>query len=356
MQDYLPCLKKTQASSVRLARRVPFGFVVPFPEVDVPLDVVAVVFLGQSPMEGYVLLEVSEVGLEGVGGLWDARVVEEAEHVGQGPSDVHVGLADHLVGEPLGMRRLADGLVVEVSDVLAVPFAEHLLPIEHVIACLYLADECDNPPERLPGLTLRVLCKPCEALALDVRQATLPCRVWARLAHRPDDVGAAVGGDTLYLDAEALQVPQVLHHLVLPLVVGQPVEQRGLDRLVAVEHETQLVGEPCAVYQQVDPLEEPDSPDGTAVKVLVEPSGQLPCAVSAQRGDLLKRLLSQYPPLEPYEAVALADVLPTEGEEASAVLALVPLVTIPFAPLDDVQKAALRASFSSSIWHKKTIR
>ena len=356
MQDYLPCLKKTQASSVRLARRVPFGFVVPFPEVDVPLDVVAVVFLGQSPMEGYVLLEVSEVGLEGVGGLWDARVVEEAEHVGQGPSDVHVGLADHLVGEPLGMRRLADGLVVEVSDVLAVPFAEHLLPIEHVIACLYLADECDNPPERLPGLTLRVLCKPCEALALDVRQATLPCRVWARLAHRPDDVGAAVGGDTLYLDAEALQVPQVLHHLVLPLVVGQPVEQRGLDRLVAVEHEAQLVGEPCAVYQQVDPLVELDSPDGTAVKVLVEPSGQLPCAVSAQRGDLLKRLLSQYPPLEPYEAVALADVLPTEGEKASAVLALVPLVIITFAPLDDVQKAALRASFSSSIWHKKTIR
>lgn len=346
--------QKTQASSVRLASRVPFVFVVPFPEVDVPLDVVAVVFLGQSPMERYVLFEVAEVGFEGVCGFRYSRVVEEAEHVGQGPSDVHVGFANHLVGEPLGVRRLADGLVVEVSDMLVVPFAEHLLPMEHVIACLYLADERGNPPERLPCLALRVLCKPCEALALYVRQATLPCRVWARLAHRLDDVGAAVGGDAFYLDAEALQVPQVLHHLVLPLVVGQPVEQRGLDRLVAVEHEAQLVGEPCAVYQQVDPLVEPDSPDGTAVKVLVEPSGQLPRAVSAQRGDLLKRLLAQYPPLEPHEAVALADVLPTEGEKASAVLALVPLVTIPFAPLDDVQKAALRASFSSTVWHKKS--
>ena len=353
MQDYLPCLKKTQASSVRLARHVPFAFVVPFPEVDVPLDVVAVVFLGQSPMERYVLFEVAEVGFEGVCGFRYSRVVEEAEHVGQGPSDVHVGFANHFVGEPLGVRRLADGLVVEVSDMLVVPFAEHLLPMEHVIACLYLADERGNPPERLPCLALRVLCKPCEALALYVRQATLPCRVWARLAHRLDDVGAAVGGDAFYLDAEALQVPQVLHHLVLPLVVGQPVEQRGLDRLVAVEHEAQLVGEPCAVYQQVDPLVEPDSPDGTAVKVLVEPSGQLPRAVSAQCGDLLKRLLAQYPPLEPHEAVALADVLSSEGEKASAVLALVPLVTIPFAPLDDVQKAALGASFSSTVWHKK---
>ena len=335
MQDYLPMPQKTQASSVRLAWRVPFGLVVPFPEVDVPLDIVAVVLLRQSPMERYVLLEVPEVGLQRVGGLWDARVVEEPEHVGQSPSDVHVGLPDHLVGEPFGARGFVDGLVVEVADVLAVPFAEHYFPIEHVVACLYLADVRDNPPERLPGLALRMPGQPCETLALDVRQTTLPYGVGAGLAHRLDDVGAAVGGDALYLDAEALYVQQVLHHLVLPFVVGQPVEQRGLDRLVAVEHEAELVGEPCAVYQQVDPLVEPDPPDGTAVKVLVEPSGQLPRAVSAQRGDLLKRLLAQYPPLKPHEAVALADVFPTEGEKASAVLALVPLATVPFAPLDD---------------------
>jgi len=346
--------QKAQASSVRLAWRVPFGFVVRFPEVDVPLDIVAVVLLRQSPMERYVLLEVSEVGLERIGGLGDARVVEEPEHVGQSPSDVHVGLSNHLVGEPFGVRGFADGLVVEVADVLAVPFAEHHFPIEHVVACLYLADERDNPPERLPSLALRMLGQPCEALALDVRQATLPYSVGAGLAHRLDDVSAAVGGDALYLDAKTLYVPQVLHHLVLPFIVGQPIEQRRLHRLVAVEHQAQLVGEPCAVYQQVDPLMEPDCPDGTAVKVLVEPSGQLPRAVSAQRGDLLKRLFAQYPPLEPHEAVALADVFPTEGEKASAVLALVPLVTIPFAPLDDFQKAALRASFSSRFWHKKS--
>lgn len=309
--------------------------------------------LRQSSMERDVLLEVAEVGLESVCGFGYSRVVEEAEHVGQSPSDVHVGLADHLVGEPLGMRRVTDCLVVEVADVSAVPFAEHLLPIEHVIACPYLADERGDPPERLPGLALRVLCKPCEALALDVGQATLPCRVWARLAHRLDDVGSAVGGDALYLDAETLYVPQVLHHLVLPFVVCQPVEQRGLDRLVAVEHQAKLVGEPCAVYQQVDPLVELDPPDGTAVKVLVEPARQLPRAVPAQCGYLLKRLLAKYPPLEPHEAVALADVLPPEGEEAAAVLALVPLVPIPFAPFDDIQKAALRASLSSSFWHKK---
>ena len=346
--------QKTQASSVRSSGCVPFGFVVPFPEVDVPLDIVAVVLLRQSPMERYVLLEVPEVGFQGVGGLWDARVVEEPEHVGQGPSDVHVGLPDHLVGEPFGVRGFADGLVVEVADVSAVPLAEHHSPIEHVVASLYLADVRDNPPERLSRLALRMLGQPCEALALDVRQTTLPYGVWAGLAHRLDDVGAAVGGDALYLDAETLQVPQVLHHLVLPFVVGQPVEQRGLHRLVAVEYEAQLVREPCTVYQQVDPLMEPDSPDGTAVKVLVEPSGQLPRAVSAQSGDLFKRLLAQYPPLEPHKAVAFADVFPTEGEKASAVLALVSLVTIPFAPLDDFQKAALGASFSSRFWHKKS--
>ena len=89
---------------------------------------------------------------------------------------------------------------------LVVPFAEHLLPIEHVIACLYLADERDDSPERLSGLALRVLCKPCETLALDVGQATLPCCVWARFAHRLDDVGSTVGGDALYLDAETLYV------------------------------------------------------------------------------------------------------------------------------------------------------
>ena len=346
--------QKPQALSVRSSGCVPFGFVVPFPEVDVPLDIVAVVLLRQSPMERYVLLKVPEVGFQGVGGLWDARVIEEPEHIGQSPSDVHVGLPDHLVGEPFGVRGFADGLVVEVANVLAVPLAEHHFPIEHVVACLYLADERDNPPERLPCLALRMLGQPCEALALDVRQATLPYGVGAGLTHRLDDVGAAVGGDALYLDAEALYVPQVLPHLVLPLVVGQPVEQRGLDRLVAVEHKAELVGEPCAVYQQVDPLMEPDPPDGTAVKILVEPSGQLPRAVSAQCGYLLKRLLAQYPPLEPHKAVAFADVFPTEGEKASAVLALVPLVAIPFAPFDDFQKAALRASFSSRFWHKKS--
>ena len=99
MQDYLPMPQKTQASSVRLAWRVPF-FVVPFPEVDVPLDIVAVVLLRQSPMDRYVLLEVSEVGFKRIGGLWYAWVVKEPEHVGQGPSDVHVGLPDHLVREP----------------------------------------------------------------------------------------------------------------------------------------------------------------------------------------------------------------------------------------------------------------
>ena len=194
------------------------------------------------------------------------------------------------------------------------PFAEHLLPIEHVVASLYLANERDDPPERFSRLALRALCKPCEALALDVRQTTLSYCVWAGLAHRLDDVGSAVGGDALYIDAEALQVPQILHHLVFPLVVGQPVEQSGLDRLVAVEHEAQLVREPCAVYQQVDSLMELDLPNGTIVKVLVKPSGQLPRAVSTQRGYLLKRLFAQYPPLEPHKAVLLADVLPPKGE------------------------------------------
>ena len=96
--------QKTQASSVRLSGFVPLVLAVPFPEVDVPLDIVAVVHHRQSPMERYVLLEVAEVGFEGVCGFGYPRIVEEAEHVGQGPSDVHVGLADHLVGEPLGMR------------------------------------------------------------------------------------------------------------------------------------------------------------------------------------------------------------------------------------------------------------
>jgi len=132
--------QKTQASSVRLSRFVPLGFVVLFSEVNVPLDIVAVVFLRQAPMKRYVLFEVPEVGLERVGGLWDARVVEEPEHVGQSPADVNVGLPDHLVREPFRMGRFADGLVVEVADVLAMPFAEHLLPIEHVVARLYIAD------------------------------------------------------------------------------------------------------------------------------------------------------------------------------------------------------------------------
>ena len=91
-------------------------------------------------MKRYVLLEVPEVGLERVGGLWNAWVVEEPEHVGQSPSDVHIDLTDHLVCEPFRMGRFADGLVVEVANMLAVPFAEHPLPIEHVVACLYLAD------------------------------------------------------------------------------------------------------------------------------------------------------------------------------------------------------------------------
>ena len=346
--------QKTQVSSVRSSGCAPFGFVAPFPEVDVPLDIVAVVLLRQPPMERYVLLEMPEVGFQRIGGLWDARVADEQEHVRQSPSDVHVGLPDHLVGVPFGVRGFAGGLVVEIADVLVVPFAEHHFPIEHIVTSLYLANERDNPPERLPGLALRMLGQPYEALALDVSQATLPYGVGAGLAHRLDDVGTAIGGDALYLDAEALYVPQILHHLVLPLVFGQPVEQRGLDRLVAVEHEAELIGKPCAVYQQVDSLMELDSPDGTAVKVVVKPSGQLPRAVSAQRGDLLKRLLAQYPPLEPHEAVALADVFPAEGEKASAVLALVPLVTIPFAPLDDFQKAALGASFSSRFGHKKS--
>ena len=283
--------QKTRALSVRLSRLVPLGSVVPFPEVDVPLDIVAVVFLRQSPMKRYVLLEVSEIGLERVGGLWDARVVEEPEHVGQGPADVHVGLPDHLVREPFRMGRFAGGLVVEVADVLAMPFAEHLLPIEHVVACLYLADEHDDPPERFTRLALRMPCKPREALALDVCQATLSYGIRACLAHCLDDAGATVRGDALYPDSEALYVPQVFHHLVLPLVVGQPVEQRGLDRLVSVEHEAQLVREPRAVNQQVDLLMELDPPDGTTLKVLVEPSGQLPRAISTQRGDLPKCLL-----------------------------------------------------------------
>ena len=66
--------------------------VIPFPEVDVPLDIVTVVLLGQSTVQGDVLLEMPEVGLEGVGGLRDARVVEEVEHVGQGAADMHVCL------------------------------------------------------------------------------------------------------------------------------------------------------------------------------------------------------------------------------------------------------------------------
>ena len=305
-------------------------------------------------MERDVLLEVSEVGLESVCGFRYPRIVEEAEHVGQCPSDVHVGFPDHLVDEPFGMRCLADGLVVEVADVLVVPIAEHLLPIEHVVACLHLADERNDSPERLSGLALGALCKPCEAFALDVGQATLPCRVRARLAHRLDDAGAAVGGDALYLDAETLHVPQVLHHLVLPFVVGQPVEQRGLDRLVAVENEAKLVGEPRAVYQQVDLLVEPDPPDGTIVEIFIEPSGELPRAVTAQRRYLTKRLLAEYPPLEPHEAVALADVLPPESEEAPAVLALVPLVTVTSAPSDDIQKAAVGTPFSPNFWHKKS--
>ena len=79
-----------------------------------------------------------------------------------------------------------------------------------------------------------------------------------------------------------------------------------------------------------------DPPDGTTVKVLVEPSGQLPRAVSTQHGNLLKCLLAKYPPFEPHETVSLADVLPTEGEKAAAVLALVPLVSVTFAPFDDI--------------------
>ncbi len=123
--------------------------------------------------------------------------------------------------------------------------------------------------------------QPCKAFALDVCKASLPYGIRASLAHRIDDVGVSVGGDALYLDAETLYVPQVFCHLVLPFIIGQPVEQRGLDRLVAVEHKAQLVREPCAVNQQVDLLMELDPPNGTAVKVLVEPSTQLPRAVSA---------------------------------------------------------------------------
>ena len=224
-----------------MACYAPIGIVVPLPELDVLHDIVAVMFLGQSLIERDVPLEVAEVGLESVCGFGCSRVVEEAEYVGQGLADVHISLADHLVGEPLGMRCLAGGLVVEVTDVLVVPLAEHLLPTEHVVACLYFADERDNPPERLFGFAFRVPCKPCEALALDVCQTALPCHVWARFAHRLDDVGAAVGGDALYLNAEALHVPQVFRHLVLLFVVGQPVRQRRLDRLVAVEHKAKPV-------------------------------------------------------------------------------------------------------------------
>ena len=66
---------KKQASSIRSLGCALFGLVCPFPEVDVPFDVV-----------------------------------------------------------------FAEGLVVVVADVLAVLFAEHLFPIEHVVVCLYLAD------------------------------------------------------------------------------------------------------------------------------------------------------------------------------------------------------------------------
>ncbi len=119
--------------------------------------------------------------------------------------------------------------------------------------------------------------QPCKAFALDVCKASLPYGIRASL----DDVGTTIGGDALYLDAETLYVPQMFCHLVLPFIISQPEEQRGLDRLVAVEHKAQLVREPCAVNQQVDLLMELDPPNGTAVKVLVEPSRQLPRAVSA---------------------------------------------------------------------------
>ena len=60
-----------------------------------------------------------------------------------------------------------------------------------------------------PRLASWMSCKPCEALALDVSQATLPYGIGTSPAHRLDDVGTVVGGDALYPDAEALHVPQV---------------------------------------------------------------------------------------------------------------------------------------------------
>ena len=98
-------------------------------------------------MEQYVLLEVPEVGR--VSGLWDAWVVEEPKHVGQGSSDMHLCFPDHLVREPPGMGRFANGLAVKVADISAVSFAEHLLTTEHAVACLCLAGERDDAPERI---------------------------------------------------------------------------------------------------------------------------------------------------------------------------------------------------------------
>ena len=77
--------------------------------------------------------------------------------------------------------------------------------------------------------------------------------------------------------------------------------------------------------------------------------------MSAHCRYLIDRLFAQYPPLEPHEPVILADILSAKGEDTTATLTFISLMTALLTPTYDIYTVTMRTPETSDFTHKKVV-
>ena len=98
-------------------------------------------------MQGDVSLQVSEKRFQSIGRFGNAGVIYENEHIRQSSAEMGICLTNHFVCEPFSVGQFLYRSSIDVTHMLIVPICQKLFPIQHVVVCLYLADQTDYSPK-----------------------------------------------------------------------------------------------------------------------------------------------------------------------------------------------------------------
>ena len=209
-----------------------------------------------------------------------------------GSPDVIMGVID-LSGFPV--ERLVHEELLEVL----MPSVELTDPIQPVVVRADVADLTDEPTEFDACGASGMSGEPCQALALDMYDATLPWDLRIGISDGPREAVSAIRSKTGYPDAEFLEERQVADDLVLILFRGKAVMDRRLAVRIAIDNQAATLTEPDPVGQQMNRPAVRDHARRRFLETFRKPTAQLALAVSGSGGDVLYRLLSEYPFAEP---------------------------------------------------------